>query len=250
MRDVRELARMYTVRLTIISVLFIIVAVTGLVIFFKGREVETDNDVQNVQENQEHNEWETEEIQKLPKVNNKVTVMVDPGHGGEDPGTMSGDIYEKDIVFDIAQMVWDYLEEAGVDVILSRADDTFIDKYDRAELANMMNVDLFVSIHCNYLEDNPEVSGIETYYVENAEDGMAFANAVHNQTLAITGADDMYVRTNDFIVIKNTNMPAILIETGYLSNKKDVELLTTTDYKKKMAYGIAAGVVEYANSMN
>ncbi len=193
--------------------------------------------------------WETENYQTLPNVNKSVTIMVDPGHGGNDPGTSSADegVYEKDITWDVALKVQEYLEEAGVNVMLSRNGDEFINKHDRAAKANERGVDLFVSIHCNFLENDTVTSGVETYYVEGVEDGKALANAVHSQVLAITGADDMYVRTNDFVVIKDTNMPAVLIEIGYLSSPEDVGLLCTNSYKSKMAYGIAAGVIDYIN---
>ncbi len=165
----------------------------------------------------------------------------------EKPAWTSGTVDEKDITLEVALLVKDYLEECGANVIMTRKDDTFMNKYDRAAFANEKEVDLFLSIHCNYLEDNPEVSGVETYYLENAVDGMALATAVHEQVLSVTGADDMYVRTNDFVVIRETNMPAALIEIGYLSNTQDVKRLCGEEYQQKMAYGIAAGIVEYLN---
>lgn len=192
-------------------------------------------------------EWETDASQQLPKAVKKVTVMVDAGHGGKDPGTSSGMVDEKDVVLVIAGMVESYLEEAGVTVEMSREEDIFIDKYDRAAMANEANVDLFVSIHCNFLEERTDISGVETYYMENAEDGLQLATMVHNQILSVTGANDMYVRPNDYVVIRETNMPAILVETGYLSNAEDVQRLSSQEYQSKMAYGIAAGILEYIN---
>lgn len=242
----------YTLRILTVIVLTAVIILPVWLIFFKSNakpasagETGSDegNKIQNV------NAWETDAAQKLSLSAEGVTVMIDPGHGGNDPGTTSGTVDEKDITLDIALLVKEYLEECNVSVLLTREDDTYIDKYDRAELANEKNVDLFVSIHCNYLEDNPGISGVETYYMENARNGMEFATAVHNNILSVTGANDMYVRTNDFVVIKNTLMPAILVETGYLSNAEDVRLLSTDEYKQKMAYGIAAGIVEYLNGM-
>lgn len=193
-------------------------------------------------------EWETDASQQLPQAVKKVKVMVDAGHGGKDPGTSSGTVDEKDVALVIARLVKEYLEEAGITVELSRNEDIFIDKYDRAAMANEAEVDLFVSIHCNYLEERTDISGVETYYMENSKDGERFATLVHNQVLSITGANDMYVRPNDYVVIRETSMPAILVETGYLSNKEDEQRLTSQEYQAKMAYGIAAGIIEYVNS--
>lgn len=192
-------------------------------------------------------EWQTDASQQLPKVTKKVSVMVDAGHGGKDPGTSSGTADEKDITLKIAKLVKAYLEGAGVTVILSREDDTFIDKYERAELANNAGVDLFVSVHCNYLEERTDISGVETYYMENSASGERLATMVHNQILAITDANDMHVRENDYVVIRETDMPAVLVETGYLSNRQDAGKLTDSEYQSKMAYGIAAGMIEYIN---
>lgn len=193
-------------------------------------------------------EWQTDAAQQLPKVEKKVSVMVDAGHGGKDPGTSSGTADEKDITLSIAKLVKSYLENAGVTVVLSRENDAFIDKYDRADMANNAGVDLFVSVHCNYLEERTDISGVETYYMENDAGGESLATMVHNQILAITGANDMYVRGNDYVVIRETDMPAVLVETGYLSNREDAQRLAGQEYQSKMAYGIAAGVIEYINS--
>ena len=78
-------------------------------------------------------------------------VVLDAGHGGDDPGTTSGTVDEKDITLEVALLVKDYLEECGANVIMTRKDDTFMNKYDRAAFANEKEVDLFLSIHCNYL---------------------------------------------------------------------------------------------------
>ncbi len=214
----------------------------------KDKEKESNN--KNTEEAwiRDEVQWETDESQQLPKVEGKVTVMVDAGHGGKDPGTSSGTVDEKDVALVIARLVKSYLEESEVTVVLSRDDDTFIDKYDRAAMANESEVDLFVSIHCNYLEERTDISGVETYYMENSKDGEQFATMVHNQILSVTKANDMYVRSNDFVVIRETNMPAVLVETGYLSNKEDAQRLISQEYQSKIAYGIAAGIIEYVNS--
>lgn len=230
----------------------VLVMVLALIFALKAQFLpkEDGNDHEQTKEawvNQE-NEWQTDAAQQLPKVTKNVSVMVDAGHGGKDPGTSSGSADEKDISLSIAKLVKSYLEGAGVTVVLSREDDTFIDKYDRADMANDADVDLFVSVHCNYLEERTDISGVETYYMENDMDGEQLATMVHNQILAVTGANDMHVRENDYVVIRETDMPSVLVETGYLSNRQDAGRLTDHEYQSKMAYGIAAGVIEYINN--
>ncbi|MGN0161016.1 MAG: N-acetylmuramoyl-L-alanine amidase [Lachnospiraceae bacterium] len=189
----------------------------------------------------------TNKEMELPKIEQPVTIMIDPGHGGHDPGTSTLNCVEKDITLQIARCLEMYLMDSGAQVILTRTEDTFIDKYDRAKLANENTVDLFISIHCNYL-DNFSISGVETYYFEGATDSMSLANTIHKNVLENTGANDMHVRTNDFVVIRETRMPAILIETGYLSNQEEAIKLNNEEYQKKVAYGIGCGIVEFLNN--
>ena len=246
----KRLLLAYVLRGLVIGALFVIVL--ALIFALKAQFLPQDdaNDKEETKEAwvKQENEWQTDASQQLPKVAKKVSVMVDAGHGGKDPGTSSGTADEKDITLAIAKLVKAYLEDSGVTVILSREDDTFIDKYERAELANEAGVDLFVSIHCNYLEERADISGVETYYMQNAVNGEQLATKVHNQILAVTEANDMHVRENDYVVIRETQMPAVLVETGYLSNREDAGRLTDHQYQSKMAYGIAAGMIEYINS--
>ena len=236
-RRFKRKMRAYFERVIVISIGVMLMAIAIHLLTKNPESEDVDSKANNTQGGQPVDIWETESYQKLPKANKSVTIMVDPGHGGN----------EKDITWDVALIVQEYLKEADVTAVLSRGEDEFINKHNRAAKANEQEVDLFVSIHCNFLENDTKTSGVETYYVDGVEDGPALANAMHGQVLAITGADDMYVRTNDFVVIKDTNMPAVLIEIGYLSSPFDVRLLETEKYKSKMAYGIAAGIIEYIN---
>ncbi|MGN0160823.1 MAG: N-acetylmuramoyl-L-alanine amidase [Lachnospiraceae bacterium] len=221
--------------------------VVHIITMLKPQETEVRKDNKVVEADVNEEIWETSDVQRIPEVSDNLTVMIDPGHGGNDPGTLTDKTNEKDITLAIARYVKMYLEEANVNVILTRDDDTLIDKYDRVEMANQKNVDIFVSIHCNYLEEQSDISGIETYYLEGAKDGEALAATIHQDVLEVTKAKDMHVRTNDYVVIRETNMTAVLIETGYLSNKEDEKRLNDKIYQQKVAYGIAEGIIEYYN---
>lgn len=103
---------------------------------------------------------------------------------------------------------------------------------------------MFVSIHCNYLEKG-EASGIEIYYDSNNAEGGVLAKKVQNWLVNMTGAKDRGTRTEDFIVTRETTMPSILVELGYLSDSTERARLLTDSYQNLLAGGIARGVREY-----
>ncbi|MCI8995161.1 MAG: N-acetylmuramoyl-L-alanine amidase [Lachnospiraceae bacterium] len=181
----------------------------------------------------------------LPWVDTKTVIMLDPGHGGKDQGTSYGDILEKDLTLEIVEKVKKELESAGYEVQLTRSKDEFVNIRERASLANKKKPDLYVSIHCNFLEQG-EAAGIETYYAEGKGDASReLAEWIQSCTVAKTNAFDRNVRTEDFVVIKDTEMPAALIETGFLSDAEERKLLQDQDYQKKLAEGIAEGIIGY-----
>lgn len=146
------------------------------------------------------------------------TVMIDAGHGGVDAGATREGICEKDINFDVSNDLKKYLESKGVKVLMTRDTDVKIPLPDRTYMANEANVDLFVSVHVNSAK-NTEVSGIETHwYKPNSQN---FAKIVHNNlTLGLDGYD-RGIFQSQFYVINHTQMPAVLVEIGFLSNCRD-----------------------------
>lgn len=175
----------------------------------------------------------------------KTVIMLDAGHGGKDQGTSYGDILEKDLTLEITKKVEKELKSAGYEVELTRSKDESVNIYERVRYANQEKPDLFVSIHCNFLERG-EVSGIETYYAEEKGDASReLAEKLQICMVAKTGAYDRNVRTEDFLVIKDTKMPAALIETGFLSDPGERELLQDEEYQKKLAEGISEGIIGY-----
>ena len=127
---------------------------------------------------------------------------------------------------------------------MTRSDDTKVNNYTRAEMANKAGANVFVSIHCNYLEKG-EANGIEIYYDTNNEAGGVLAKKVQNWLVNMTGAKDRGTRTEDFIVTRETTMPSILVELGYLSDSTERARLLTDSYQNLLAGGIARGVREY-----
>lgn len=170
-------------------------------------------------------------------------VVIDAGHGDHDPGAISiTKRREKDFNLSIALKVQALLlKESKIKTYMTREDDTFIPLDDRVKFANDLKADLFISIHANSYK--PEINGTETYY--NRENSKAFANIMHKHLLAGTGLADRKVRQASFKVIKYTTMPAVLLEAGYLSSKKDEPVLFNESTQNRIAAGIAAGIKEY-----
>lgn len=186
---------------------------------------------------------------ELPWSFGSTDIVLDAGHGGKDQGTSYEDILEKDINLEIAKKTEDILKKSGYQVRLTREDDTFIELSERAEEANRRNAKVFVSIHCNSLEKG-QADGIETYYAEAKEEGSrALAEAIQTKASEQTKALDRGAKTADYVVIKETEMPAALIEVGFLSDAQERALLLQEEYQQKLAEGIAAGILEYLESL-
>lgn len=186
----------------------------------------------------------------------KVLVVIDPGHGGEDPGTecpFEDDFYEKEINLDIAKRVKGYLDEYGIDAMLTRESDSRLvpnnqkeDLYARARLANENNASLFISIHVN-ASDWKSVSGMEIYYCKKPDifenfSSKRFAELMGARIRDSSGIEYRGIVHNDFSVLRNTEMPAILVETAFITNKDDYGRLKSDDFRDKTASGIAQGI--------
>lgn len=174
----------------------------------------------------------------------KTVVVIDPGHGGKDPGAVGiGGMQEKHVVMAISDEVARILEQQGIQVKLTRSNDYFISLQGRTEMANRMDADLFVSIHANSAGMNkPHVSGLETYYFQN---GQNLATVIHRNILRQVDVNDRKVRQARFYVLRTSNMPAVLVETGFVTGTEDAAKLRNPAYQKQMAKGIAYGIIEY-----
>lgn len=176
-----------------------------------------------------------------------LIVVVDAGHGGKDPGAIYEEIYEKDITLSVAKLTASLLEPHKIKVIMTRDEDIFIDKYDRAYMANKEKADLFISIHVNDLAQTAH-SGIETYYGPDKQDGQQFAGYIHNAVLKNTHAVDQGTKSAGYVVVKYTVMPSALLEIGYMSNPEERAKLQSAAYRQMLAEGIVSGILEYAEA--
>ena len=210
------------------------------------------------------------------------TIVIDPGHGGKDPGALGrSNLQEKGIVLSISQKLREILTAKGYTVLMTRDTNRFIPLKKRTEFATQHKADLFLSIHANAAESS-RANGIETYYLdvtstdkasekiaarENAnsgysiqeletllegliqesksEDSKRLARHVQDTLVQSTGAVDRGVKHARFVVLIGTKVPAILIETGFVSNPVEGRKLTTSAYQSKIATAIAQGIDKF-----
>jgi len=174
-------------------------------------------------------------------------IAVDAGHGGNDTGAINNQvgINEKTITLAISQKLRKVLEDRGHRVRMTRSDDTFIELSRRAEIANTAGVEIFVSIHCNSAEAS-SAAGMESYHHTNATNGKVLATKIHEKIIAAFPAHtNRGVKSANFVVLKETQMPACLIETEFISNNQQAQFLKDPANQQKMAVAIAEGIAAY-----
>jgi len=181
----------------------------------------------------------------LPSIQNgRYVVIVDPGHGGSDPGAVGiGNIHEADVVLEIAQQVASILEQQGVQAIMTRTSDVDVELEPRVAMAERANASLFVSIHANAIDmSRPEVNGTGTYYFSSGE---RLADTVQNVIVQELGMQDRGIHSARFYVLRKTSMPAILVETAFVTGADDAKKLADPSWRSQMATAIANGVLQY-----
>jgi len=190
----------------------------------------------------------TNDYLQLPNVKqNKFLVVIDPGHGGLDPGAIGiGGIRETDVVLEVSKIVKKLLSDKGVKVFLTRKNEVDLDLSPRVSFANRKDADIFVSIHANASRGKRrDINGLETFYFRGWR-GRLLAKRIQKQILRVSpGSPDRGVKQGRFYVIKNTRMPAVLVEIGFLTGRLDARRLEKNTHRKRIAYAIAKGILEY-----
>jgi N-acetylmuramoyl-L-alanine amidase len=174
----------------------------------------------------------------------RIVVVVDPGHGGKDSGAPGiGGLLEKDVILPIGKRVASILSQKGIQVVMTRDADFFVDLKPRVDLAERVNATLFVSIHANSVDRRPDVNGLEVYYYDS---GYRLAEAVRTSILQnISTIKDRGTRKARFYVLRKSSMPSILVETGYMTGREDNPRLGNAEYQNRMADAIARGILKY-----
>lgn len=210
-------------------------------------------------------------------------VMLDPGHGGADPGAVgSRGTLEKDVVLAIGRQVKALLEIRGLEVLLTRNEDRKVSLRRRAGMANQSGADILVSIHANAAH-NHLAAGVETFYYSSFSDSHArrlaalenapagphpeespaphpplpararsrrLAGLIQKKLAAVTTGEDRGVKTAGFYVLKYSRIPSVLVETGFLSHRREEDLLGQLAYREKLARAIAGGISDYFQAGN
>lgn len=189
----------------------------------------------------------------LSNVKNKI-ITIDPGHGGSDSGAVGPNGYtEKEGAFAISQKVASILNQSGAKVVMTR--DSDVDVYGpnasarnelqaRVEVGNNANSDIFVSIHCNAFV-NPAANGTQTFYYGSSYQGQRLAQSIQEKMIEANGLRDRGISTCNFYVVKHSYMPAVLIETAFITNYDEEALLSDDEWQTTMAKAIAEGINEY-----
>ncbi|MBU5335276.1 N-acetylmuramoyl-L-alanine amidase CwlD [Intestinibacter bartlettii] len=205
---------------------------------------------------------EAADVMEYMPVANKIIVL-DAGHGGIDPGAMNNDktILEKDVNLAITKKLRDLLEASGATVIMTRDKDvslyeedgnkTIRQKYNenlrnRKNIIDQSDADVFVSIHLNAFEQS-KYYGAQTFYPKGKDDGKELAQFIQDELKRVVDQDnDRKIKPRDDIyLLKNTTMPSVLIECGFLSNEKESKLLADSKYQDKVAWAIYVGIQKY-----
>ncbi len=184
-----------------------------------------------------------------------LLVIIDPGHGGKDPGARSRSKpvqEEKQLALATAKFVQTYLQQLGMRTQLTRSGDTFLELTERVAFAKKARGDLFVSVHYNSTPD-PETAaqGVEVFYYQSDKDtkrtlqSKALGQEVLKQILSHTKSKSRGLKHGNYHVIRETGMPSILVEGGFLNNAQEAARIRQTSFQKELAWGIARGIVDY-----
>lgn len=178
-----------------------------------------------------------------------ILVALDAGHGGEDEGSSRAGVLEKTVNMQIVQEVEAQLEAMGYQVLLVREGDEELSLEERVQTANEARAHIYISIHQNACEEKASgVNGVEVWYnTGKAEEGSKrLAQLIHSDLVLYTQAKDRgIVEDESLVVIRETDMPACLVETGFLSNAAERELLVKPEYQQRIAEGIVSGIDLY-----
>ena len=186
---------------------------------------------------------------KLFAASPKIKVFLDAGHGGRDTGAIGFGFYEKTANLDITLRVKSKLESSGFTVVMTRSDDSTHSLDEIVNMANSSSADMFVSIH-NNAAISPYSHGTETYWCANGVAGSnQLASLIQSNVVSQTGRANRGVKTANFRVIKNTTMPAALVECAFISNQTENDLLKSEDFREKCAVGIFNAIKKFSEGI-
>lgn len=209
--------------LVIIGIAVLALVVTGLIIFLVTKFISGSS-------------------KTITSKNGTFVIAIDPGHGGEDIGMSNDSTLEKQVTLDICSKLKVMLEGQGCQVALLREDDTHLSKEERVQKANESGADLLVSVHCGYSDDG-SASGAVSYYKKDSKESAYLAEMIEQALVKESSALDGGFQEGSFSIISDTEMPAVLVEAGYISNAQEAASLADDSYQNDVAKGIAKGII-------
>jgi N-acetylmuramoyl-L-alanine amidase len=178
-------------------------------------------------------------------------VVVDAGHGGHDRGAHVGSVNEKDLTLSISRLLSMELASQGATVIMTRKSDVFISLNERAAIANRNKADLFVSVHINSNGKSNSTSGTITFYHKGRGVGKLLAECLHEEISKVNGLPDIGVWSDGriynsgFAVLRQTSMPGVLLELGFINHSRDRARMVTSDFQQSIAEAVVKGLKVY-----
>lgn len=180
-----------------------------------------------------------------------MKVCLDAGHGITTAGKQSidGSLREYEFNRDVVSRIKNYLENHGIEIILTAPTDEDISLTKRVNISNIAKADIFVSIHANaYGSEWNTANGWEIYHSQGSVKGKKLADYIHKESVPFLGLRDRGIKTTtDFTVVRQTIAPAVLIEHGFMTNKAECELLKSDEFREKCAIADAKGILKYFN---
>ncbi len=198
------------------------------------------------------NTYRKDSVQTFLQPYYKTVILLDAGHGGYDPGKVSqDDVLEKDINLAITKKLQTYLEQAGFFVLNTRVDDDALssekneDLKERKKIANEDGASLLISIHQNSFT-NENVEGAQVFYYKNSKESEKIAKCIQARLKEIDKDNDREAKANEsYYLLKKTDIPAIIIECGFLSNEEEKNKLVDEEYQEEIAWAIHLGIIDY-----
>jgi N-acetylmuramoyl-L-alanine amidase len=172
-----------------------------------------------------------------------LTIVLDPGHGGNDGGTVgTRKTVEKDLTLQTAETLAHHLRSAGADVVLTRESDTYVDLRKRVAASHQVGADAFISLHYDATDDS-SVSGFTAYYLHNYQEPLA--EAINSGLAGKIELRNRGAQSGNYLVLRENQQPAVLVELGYLSNYNDERIVTANKFQEQAALGLYTGIVDY-----
>lgn len=183
-----------------------------------------------------------------PVAPERFLIALDAGHGGSATGAYYENTAEKDLNLSMIRKLNDILRGLGYRTMLTRSEDVDVGLKRRSVLANEAKADIFVSIHCNASETNHDFQGLYVYHYPGSVQGAVLAQAIQTPACQFTGAVDRGINSANFSVVRESKMPAVLVETGFMTCHEELLRLKDDAYQTRMALGIAQGIIRYLNA--